>query len=302
MMSTRRPIELCVAGKAVLITGAVLKTARLKSENYVQLEDSLAFIQELRRSGPRTDIFTLLGDVNNPVPRYSFYHEHEKIAVLPITTYDEWFTIRLYNKPRNMLRKALKSGIEVRLEEFTDSLLEGVKAIYDESPVRQGKRNRHYKKDLDVLKVEHGTFLDRSQFIAAYFEGEMIGFAKVTFCQEHAVFMNFLSKVSHRNKAVNNAILAKAVEICAERKLKCLVYGALGGGGTQGLDEFKTANGFECVDVPRYFVPLTWLGRLSLKAGLHRGLAQQMPEWFVRAAAKIRQQWNTLRFGAARPA
>src|SRR5688572_4387675 len=263
MMSTRRPIERCVAGKAVLITGAVLKTARLKSENYVQLEDSSAFIQELSKSGPRTDIFTLLGDVNNPVPRYSFYHENEKIAVLPITTYDEWFTVRLHNKPRNMIRKALKSGIEFRLEEFTDSLLEGVKGIYDESPVRQGKRNRHYKKDLDVLKVEHGTFLDRSQFIAAYFEGEMIGFAKVTFCQEHAVFMNFLSKVSHRNKAVNNAILAKAVEICAERKLKCLVYGALGGGGTQGLDEFKTANGFERVDVPRYFVPLTWLGRTA---------------------------------------
>ena len=301
-MSTRRPIELTVAGKVVLITGAVLKTARLKSENYVQLEDSLSFIQELSKSGPRSDIFTLLGDVNNPVPRYSFYRESEKIAVLPITTYDEWFTIRLYNKPRNMIRNALKSGIEVHLEEFTDSLLEGVKGIYDESPVRQGKRNRHYKKDLDVLKVEHGTFLDRSQFIAAYFEGEMIGFAKLTFCQEHAVFMNFLSKVSHRNKAVNNAILAKAVEICADRKLKFLVYGALGGGGTQGLDEFKTANGFECVEVPRYFVPLTWLGRVSLKAGLHRGLAQQMPKWFVRAAAKIRQQWNTLRFGAARPA
>ena len=63
-----------------------------------------------------------------------------------------------------MIRKALKSGIEVRLEEFTDSFVQGVKGIYDESPVRQGKRNRHYKKDFDVLKVEHGTFLDRSQF------------------------------------------------------------------------------------------------------------------------------------------
>ena len=302
MMITRGPIERCVAGKTLLITGAVLKTARLKSENYVQLEDSAAFIEELSKSGVRTDIFSLLGDVNDPVPTASFYHENEQVAALPITTYDEWFSMRLHNKPRNMIRKALKSGVEVRLEEFTDSLLEGVKGIYDESPVRQGKRNRHYKKDLGVLKVEHGTFLDRSQFIAAYFEGEMIGFAKLTFCQEHAVFMNFLSKVSHRNKAVNNAILAKAVEICAERKLKCLVYGALGGGGTQGLDEFKTANGFECVDVPRYFVPLTWLGKISLKAGLHRGLAQQMPKWFVRAAAKIRQQWNTLRFGAARPA
>ena len=44
-------------------------------------------------------------------------------------------------------------------------------------------------------------------------------------------------------RSFNNAILGKAVEICAERKMKCLVNGALGGGGTQGLDEFKTAKG-----------------------------------------------------------
>ena len=296
------PVERSVAGKALLITGVVLKTARLKSEQYVQLEDPLAFVQELRKSGLGADILTLVGNLNHAGPEYSFYHEPQHVAVLPITTYDEWFTTRLYNKPRNALRKALKSGIEVRSEEFTDPLLQGIKGIYDESPVRQGKRNRHYKKDLEVLKIAHATFLDRSQFIAAYSEGEMIGFAKVTFSQECGIFMNFLSKYSYRNKAVNNAILAKAVEICAERKMKGLVYGVLGGGGTQGLDEFKTANGFECVEVPRYFVPLTWLGRISLKAGLHRGLAQQMPEWFVRAAAKIRRQWNTLRFGAARPA
>ena len=301
-MSTRRPIERSVAGKTLLITGVVLKTARLKSEQYVQLEDPLAFVQELSRSGLRADILTLVGDLNHAGAKLSFYYEAQHVAVLPITTYDEWFTTRLYNKPRNALRKALKSGIEVRSEEFTESLLQGIKTIYDESPVRQGKRNRHYKKDLEVLKTEHATFLDRSQFIAAYSSGEMIGFAKVTFSQECGIFMNFLSKVSYRNKAVNNAILAKAVEVCADRKMKGLVYGVLGGGGTQGLDEFKTANGFECVEVPRYFVPLTWLGRLSLRAGLHRGLAQQMPEWLVRAAAKIRQQWNTLRFGAARPA
>jgi hypothetical protein len=302
MMSSRGAIERRVAGKALLITGGVLKTARLKSEYYIHLEDPLALVQELHGSGVRTDIVTLLGDLDDLVPKYSFYYETERVARLPITTYDEWFTTRLYNKPRNALRKALKSGIEVRLEEFTESLVEGIKAIYDESPIRQGKRNRHYQKDLEAIKTEHGTFLERSQFITAYFADEMVGFAKVTVCQEHGVIMNFLSKVSHRNKAVNNAILAKAVEVCADRKLKFLVYGALGGGGTHGLDEFKTANGFECVDVPRYFVPLSWMGRMSLRAGLHRGLAQQMPPWLVRAAAKIRQQWNAVRFGATRPA
>jgi len=301
-MTRKRSIDNCVAGKELQIIGSVVKTVRLRSELFVRVEDASCFVHEIRKADIPADIATFLQDISDPIPRYSFYHESEKLAVLPITTYDEWFSRQLHFKPRNKLRKALKSGMEVHLQEFSESLLHGIKAIYDESPVRQGKRNRHYQKDLELIKKEHGTFLDRSQFIAAYFAGEMIGFAKVTFCHEFGIFMNFLSKVSHRNKAVNNAILAKAVEICAERGLKGLVYGALGGGGTQGLDEFKIANGFECVELPRYFVPLTWLGRMSLKAGLHRGVAQQMPQSFLRAAAKVRLRWNELRFGAARPA
>jgi hypothetical protein len=301
-MRIRGPIQCNVAGKELLIRGVFLRTARLRSEYYVQVGELPAFVQELRKSGVRADVVTLLGDVNHPIPKYSFFHEPEKVAVLPITTYDEWFTTRLYNKPRNALRKALKTGIEVRREEFSESLLKGIKSIYDESPVRQGKRNRHFHKDLGTLELEHGTFLDRSQFVAAYFAGEMIGFAKVTFCQEFGMFMNFLSKVSYRNKAVNNAILAKAVEVCAERGLKCLVYGVLGGGGSHGLDEFKIANGFECVEVPRYFIPLTWTGKMSLKVGLHRGLTNRMPEWCLRAAAKARARWNAWRFTAPRAA
>ena len=149
--------------------GSVLKTARLRSESHVQLEDPFSFIQELKQSGLRADIFTFVRHVNNRIPRHAFYQQAEKIAVLPITTYDEWFTKRLHNKPRNMIRKALKSGIEIRLEEFSDPLLQGIKAIYDETPIRQGKRNWHYSEDLETIRREHGTFLDRSQFIAVLF-------------------------------------------------------------------------------------------------------------------------------------
>jgi hypothetical protein len=295
-MTTKPGNECGVGGKEIQITGRLPKMAHVRGEYYARLEDPGSFVQEVKRAGLRADILTFIQDISDPIPRYAFHHEPEKVALLPITTYETWFAKQLYNKPRNTLRKALKSGLEIRLEQFSESLIEGIKAVYDETPVRQGKRNRHYAKDLETLKREHATFLDRSQFIVAYYAGETIGFAKVTFSREYGIFMNFLSKVSHRDKAVNNAILAKAVEICAERKLKCLIYGGWGSGGTRGLDEFKLSNGFECVEVPRYFVPLTWLGRMSLKAGVHRGLVHQMPEWFVKAAAKARKRWNTLRF------
>ena len=90
----------------------------------------------------------------------------------------------------------------------------------------------------------------------------MIGFAKVTFSQGSGIIMNFLSKVSHRDKAVNNALVSKVVELCVAEKVNRLVYGVWGSGATPGLVEFKVANGFQCVDVPRYFVPLTTLAWL----------------------------------------
>lgn len=292
----KRTIEHSVAGRSVQITGRVLKTARLRSEYYIRLDDASSFVHQVRESGLRADILTFMQPVDDTVPKYSFHHEPEKIAVLPITTYDDWFGKQLYNKPRNTLRKALKSRVEIRLEEFSDDLLHGIKDIYDESPVRQGRRNRHYRKDLETIRKEHATFLDRSQFITAYFADEMIGFAKVTFSQGFANVMNFLSKLSHRDKAPNNALLAKAVEICAARKVKWLVYGVWGSGGAAGLVDFKTANGFQCVEVPRYYVPLSSLGRLALKAGVQGGIVSRIPSGCVEAAANVRKRWNSLRF------
>jgi hypothetical protein len=288
-----------VDGKELLVAGRFVKTARLLSEAHVPLEDPVSFVQQVRRSRLRADIFTFVQSVNDRIPKYAFQQTLDQLAVLPITTYDDWFTKRLYNKPRNMIRKALKSGIEIRLEEFSEPLVEGIKAIYDETPIRQGKRNYHYREDLDTIRKGHSRFLERSQFITAYYAGELIGFVKVTFSQEGAFLVNFASKISHRDKAVSSALVAKAVEICADRKSKFVVYGVWGSGGTRGLVEFKVANGFECFEVLRYYVPLTWRGRIALKAGVHQSVVHKMPAWCVEAAAKVRKTWNTFRFRQA---
>jgi hypothetical protein len=295
-MSTGSSSALRIAGRDLQVSGSILRTARLQGEFYVPFADADALISELRQSSVRVDIVTLLEDIGDPSPKYPFHYEAEQVAILPITTYDAWFTKQLYNKPRNALRKALKSGVVIRLEEFSDSLVLGIKSIYDESPVRQGRRNRHYLKDLATLRTEHSTFLDRSQFITAYCGDEMIGFAKLTFSPGTGGVMNFLSKIGHRDKAANNAILAKAVEVCADRRVRRLVYGVWGRGGAKGLVEFKMANGFQCVEVPRYYVPLTVLGTLALRAGIHGGVVARMPERYVTAAASLRERWNGWKF------
>ena len=296
-MSTESPAVVTVHGAELQIAGRLLRTARLRSEYYVSLEDPSALVQAAARARIRADILTFIQSVEDRVPRYPFYHEPQALAVLPISTYKHWFENQLFFKPRNKLRKALKSGIEIRLEGFSERLAQGIKAVYDETPIRQGKRNYHYHKNLDVVSKEHSTFLDRSQFITVYYADELIGFAKVTFLERHAIFMNIVSKISHRDKAVGNALVSKAVEICAERQVTSLTYGVWGSGGTPGLVDFKLANGFECVEVPRYYVPLSVLGKLALGTGLHRGIAHAMPTWAIERAAALRKRWNTLRYG-----
>jgi hypothetical protein len=298
-MKSETPVGCMVDGKELQVTGRFVKTVRLLSEAHVPLEDPVSFVEHVRASRLRGDIFTFVQGIHDRTPKYAFLQERDQLAVLPITTYDNWYSKTLYFKPRNKLKKALKSGIEYRLEEFSEPLILGIKAVYDETPIRQGKRNYHYKEDVDTIRRGHSRFLDRSQFITAYYEGEFIGFAKVTFSQGCGIFMNFASKISHRDKAVSNGLLAKAIEICAERKATSLVYGHWGSGGTPGLVEFKVANGFECVEIPRYYVPLTWLGKIGLQAGVHKSLAHRMPAWSVEAAAKVRKEWNKLRFGQA---
>ena len=61
------------------------------------------------------------------------------------------------DKTRNMVRKAGKKDVSIRVVGFDDKLVEGIAEIYNESPLRQGNRFRHYGKDFETLKAAHAT-------------------------------------------------------------------------------------------------------------------------------------------------
>lgn len=270
----------------ILVQGKLLKMAKLQSEYYVPSGDPEELLRHARASS-RADLITFVESLDSREPKHPFHFEKDAIAVLPISTYQHWFDKQLYFKPRNKLRKSLKNGVEARYVEFNDELVGKIKAVYDESPVRQGKPNKHYQKDLETLKREHQSFLDRSQFIGVFFKDEMIGFAKVTRVGNAAILMNIVSMICHRDKAPTNALIAKSVEYCAEHNITSLMYGVWGG---RGLSDFKAANGFERTEVARYFVPLTLKGRVALKLGFHRPLMQRLPEPVVKLAADMRRR------------
>jgi hypothetical protein len=258
------------------VKGRFFKLARLHNEYYDYLDrDPGAFIAKLRNSRSGIDIFTFISEIQDRSHKLDHYFEHDRIAVIPLTTYENWWKNQISDKTRNMARKATKKGLEIKVVPFDDEFVRGIQDINDESPIRQGKPYWHYKEDFATVKRLNITFLEQSEFIGAYFGTELIGYIKLVKGNGKASLMQILSKITHRDKAPNNALMAKAVEICTAQKIPALHYAFW---SRRGLGDFKANHGFQCFDIPRYYVPLTRKGAFILNCRLHRKLKDRVPE------------------------
>jgi len=287
-------------GKEIRTRGRVIRIAFLDGEGYQFLEDPEAAVEALRQSGTRTDLFTFIQKISDTSPKYQFPMEWDNLAVLPVSTFDNWMAKQIDFKVRNKIRKAGKNGVVVREVPFDDALIEGISAIYNESPVRQGRRFPHYGKDLDTLRRMKATWLDRAIFIGAFLEDQLIGFIKLVSNEDRsqAGLMHILSMIRFRDKAPTNALIAQAVRSCAERGIPYLWYANFSYGKKEedSLAEFKRHNGFQKVELPRYYIPLTLAGRMALRVGLHHEIVGQIPEPVAAVFRKIRRRWYARRF------
>jgi hypothetical protein len=295
-----------VGGRAISVSGKLLRIGCIDGDGYAFVEDAEPLVEALRKANSGIDIFTFIQKVNEPQPKYQYPMEWDNYAGQPITTFEKWWTDKLGFKARNKAKQALKKGAVVREVDFSDSLVEGIWKIYNECPIRQGRRFPHYGKDLATVHKEAATFLDRSVFIGAFHEDSLIGFIKVVAdeTKTQAGLMNIVCMVRHRDKAPANALIVEAVRSCAKRGIGHLVYSQFAYGKKQQstLSEFKSRNGFERIDVPRYYVPLTAFGALAYKAGLHRRLADQIPEELASKLRDLREAWYARRYSAANEA
>lgn len=284
-----------VCGKDIKVQGRLVRIARLDGDKYTFPDDPEAVLEGLRNCGTRIDIFTFLQKLPETAPKYSFQMELDNLAVLPVSTFDHWWTKQVDAKTRNMVRKAEKKGVEIREAPFDDALLRGIEEIYNECPVRQGKPFPYYGMTLEKVRGYAGTFLDRSTYIAAFLGDSMIGFIKLVVDESRtqACLVHILSMVRHRDKAVTNALIAQAVRFCAERKISYLVYEHFNYGKKQGdsLSHFKEGNGFERIDLPRYYIPLTPVGKIALHLGLHHRLVDRIPESITAKLREFRKTW-----------
>jgi hypothetical protein len=282
-----------ISGRTVVVTGSWLKAAAVKDEDWQEgevvpvTERFIAMIQ--KHTGLCADIFTFSQKFADPTPRFPFYYEWESIAAIPITSFSNWWNNGVSRDLRKDVRRASKRGVEVRRVVFSDDFVRAIMNIYDEKPIRQGRRFWHYKKGFDAVKQENASYLERSDFLGAFCGDEMIGFLKIVYVDHIARLMQIISKDSHRAKRPMNALIAKAVEICATKNCTHLTYGKYRyDHGADSVTAFKHRNGFKEILVPKYYVPLTTKGSMALRLRIHHGVKALVPDFLLRSLKRTR--------------
>jgi hypothetical protein len=292
-----------VCGKEIRVEGFLCRVARLDADKYKFLEDPKPILEGLRKSGARIDLFTFLQELPETSPKFSYPMEWDNLAVLPVSTFDEWWNKQIGFKARNKAKQAQKKGVVLREATFDEDLVRGIWEIYNETPVRQGRKFPHFGKTLDEVRKMSATFPESSIFIGAYLGEKLIGFIKLTTDDNgtQAGIMHIVSRIDQRDKAPTNALVVQAVRSCADRKISRLVYShfAYGSKQTSTLSDFKERNGFQRIDLPRYYVPLSPVGSIAFRLGLHRKFVDLIPGPMLAKIREMRDSWYNRRFSAS---
>jgi hypothetical protein len=213
-------------------------------------------------------------------------------------SFKEWWENRLPQETRKNVRRAGRRGVTAKVVPLDDHLVNGVHRIYNETPVRGGRFFWHFGKDVETIRQGLVTYLDRCDFIGAYCGDELIGFIKMVYVDDLATLMHIIAMNAHHDKRPMNALIAKAVELCEQKGISYLVYGQFiyGKNDQSSFVEFKRRNGFEQVNYPRYYIPLTWKGEVFVRFHLYREFSSFVPkpllqpllhfrEWYCKAVS-----------------
>jgi len=294
--------------KSILDVDKELETLRIRKRSSVKIAHDIneyerninpndEFLEKLVERD--IDIFTFLErrwccPITNPPNNW--VRENDNVALLEIKDYQTWFS-NVGKKTRNMIRKAEKSSIKVIVVDPNDKLAEGIWKIYNETPIRQERAFPHFGEPLETVTRNLYENTERSTFIGAYLGEELVGYIQLIYGDNLTVISQILSMQKHWDKSLNNAMLAKAVEICSSKGQRWLMYGRIG--NHPSLDRFKENNGFVKFSIARIYIPLTIKGRTAIRLGLHRELKDTLPQslkgplipvlnWISRSKTRLR--------------
>ena len=272
--------------KTVLDVDSELDSLQVRKKAFSKIaHDFQEYEKDIRPSGKflekladrDVDVFTFIdrrwcSPVTN-VPE-NWVSADDNVALLEITAFDSWWS-KVGKKTRNMSRKAEKSGVKVEVVSPSEELAKGIWVIYNETPIRQERAFLHYGESLGVTKSTVLTARN-STFIGAFLREQLVGFIQIIYGDNIAIISQILSMQAHRDKAINNALLAKAVEVCSSKGEQWIMYGRIG--NHPSLDKFKESNGFAKFPISRYYVSLTGKGRRVISLGLQRDFKDALPD------------------------
>jgi len=285
-----------VGDKSLIVQGRLLVIARLKDEWFDDIGDPELILKGLRASAPVPDIFTFWQRLPDITPLYPYYNEPEALSAVPLKDFDHWWNKQIKSDTRKKAKRAENRGVEIRSVTLDDDLVQGVMGIFNETPIRRGMRFWHYGKSFESVKEILSRDLETSRFIGAYFEGELVGIVKLNFADRR--FVNpglFVTKIQYRReKYLDNALLAKSIEVCTQAGIPYFTYTMWRRGSHA---EFLERNGFEKTNVPRYWIPLTNKGALAIKLGFHRQLRARIPERLMDFYLQARASFYKKRYG-----
>lgn len=283
-------------GEDILITsGRRLKIAKIRGEELREKEitNPGLYIAAIKKDRVlRADIFTFSQKCPAVQPRHSYPLEWESVAAISLTSFKEWWE-SLPQETRKNVRRSQKRGVIITASDLNTAVVEGIRAINDDSPTRQGATNAYYGLSTQDTWKRYGEFNGRCDFICAYSGEEMIGFLHLIYREDVAAILNLTVKASQFDKRPANALIAKAAEICEGRGISHITYGLYNYGNKRdsSLREFKIRNGFKEILIPRYFVPITPWGSACMKLNLHRGLIGILPPSVISAGLRARAFW-----------
>lgn len=276
----------------VTVSGRWLRQASIRDEEYIKGDPAVnpkCFIDFMKTTEFPADIFTFRQRSLDGVARHPFPMWWDNVAAISITSYDFWLS-SLSQETRRNIRLSAKRGVTVKAVPFTDEFVRGIRDIYNETPVRQGRRFWHFGKDVETVKRDNSTYAERSEFIGAYVGTELAGFIKMVYVNGTASIMQILCKNVHQDKKCMNALIAKAVEICHSKNVSHLIYCKYiyHKKHHDALTEFKRRNGFQMIRVPRYYVPLSLRGRIAIRLRLQLPISELLPETLIKALLACR--------------
>jgi hypothetical protein len=285
-----------INGQTIIVRGRLIKIASLHDEDWTatRVTDPADCIQALKVEHTElgADIFFFSQNEADNQPYYDYPMEMRSLAVTDTTSPEAWWR-KVSHGTRSNIKQSKKRGIEIRSAEFNDDLVLGIMGIQNENPIRQGRRFYHYGKTFDEAKRDHGSYLDSCDFICAYHGQEMLGFLKMVYRGNVASIMQINSKLAHQYLRPTNALLQKAVEVCAFKGIQHLIYGEFNYWNKREstLRDFKVHNGFKEMLVPTYYVPLTAWGSLCVKLRLYRGIFGLLPTGAINSGLEMRRKW-----------